>query len=397
MEKNDESGLDNHKMDRRTALKYGLALGGAIALNGISFRHSEAVDVSRPDATGTIRILGATDSTTTEGYWNNTTNPVLAMNSGEVVSIETNTHLKGKMIPGVEIEDWMSYYKEVIAKTSDTHFRPDDTTGAKKIKKGAGHHTLTGPIAIKEAEVGDVLQIEIIDIVPSAYGFNLNPETAFMKLGLLPEDFPKGRVKWYYADPKKKTFEFLPGVEIPVRPFPGTIGLGVPEDGMWSNVPPGKHGGNLDNKELISGSVLYLPVLVKGGMLKVGDAHLAQGNGEVNLNALEGAFKNITLKITVRKDLSSLIDWPFASTPTHWITMGMHTDLLESSKMAVRNAIKFLGAHYGMTPLDAYAFCSMAVDLNVTQLVDYALGIHAMIPKAYFIGDKYKDKNKLLL
>jgi acetamidase/formamidase len=397
METNESFEIKEPRINRRTALKLGAILGGTLAFNGLTLNTAEALDISRPEVTGKMHILGANDMTTTEGYWTNTTAPALAMKSGEVVSIETNTHLKGKMVPGVGIQEWMDYYKEVIDKTPETYTRPFGKTGAKKIKKGGGHHTLTGPIAVEGAEVGDVLQIEILDIVPGPYGFNLNPETDFMKLGLLAEDYPKGRVKWYYADPKKKKFEFLPGVEIPLRPFPGTIGVGIPDEGMWSNVPPGNHGGNLDNKELVEGSVLYLPVLIKGGMLKVGDAHLAQGDGEVNLNALEGAFKNITLRLTVRKDLSSVVNWPFASTPTHWITMGIHTDLLESSKMAVRNAIAFLGKQYGMSELDAYAFCSMAVDLHVTQLVDYTLGIHAMIPKAVFVGDQYKGKSDLLL
>jgi len=162
-------------------------------------------------------------------------------------------------------------------------------------------------------------------------------------------------------------------------------------------VPPGRHGGNMDNKDLVAGTVLYLPIWVKGAGLKVGDSHFAQGHGEVNLNALEGAFRNITLRITARKDLKDLVDWPMASSPTHWIIMGFHTDLLESCKMAVRKAIKFLNKYYGLDEMEAYAFCSMAVDLHVTQLVDYTLGIHAMIPKGCFVGSQYAKKNTLLL
>ncbi|MCK7478024.1 MAG: acetamidase/formamidase family protein [Candidatus Moduliflexus flocculans] len=123
----------------------------------------------------------------------------------------------------------------------------------------------------------------------------------------------------------------------------------------------------------MAGTVLYLPVWVKGAGFKTGDSHLAQGHGEVNLNALEGAYRNITVRLTARKDLKELVDWPMASTPTHWMTMGMHTDLLESTKMAVRKAITFLNKYYGMDPLEAYAFCSMAVDLHVTQV----RGLHA--------------------
>ncbi len=394
---NDECRDTNDGLDRRTVLKYGAAFAGTMIMNQFAVKNAGAMNIKRVDATGKCRILGCNDMTSTEGYWDNSTKPALTMNSGEIVEIETNTHLKGKMIPGAEIEDWMAWYKEVMAKTPDASFYPDAKTGVQAAKKGAGHHTLTGPIFVNGAEPGDMLQIEILDIIPGNYGFNLNPETSFVKLGLLPDDFPKGRLTWYEVDQKKMKFEFLPGIEIPVRPFPGTIGVELPEKGMWSNVPPGKHGGNMDNKELVAGSVLYLPVHVQGAGLKSGDAHYAQGDGEVNLNALEGAFKSMKLRITVRKDLKGLVQEPFASTPTHWIAMGFHTDMLESTKMAVRNAIKFLNKRYGMNELDSYAFCSMAVDLRVTQVVDLTKGIHAMIPKSYFVGDQYAKKTTLLL
>jgi len=384
-------------VSRRKFLKYGTALGGAVAVSGVRFRTASALDLGRKDAAGKVRILGCNPMTSTDGYWDNSTPPVLHMDSGDVVEVETGTHLMGRMVPGADIEDWMKWFKEVIAKTEETYTYPDPLTGAKKLKRGAGHHHLTGPIYVNGAEPGDVLQIEILDIVPTAYGFNLNPETSFVKLGLLAEDFQKGKVRWYHVDLKNMKFEFQPGIEVPIRPFPGTIGVELPDAGMWSNVPPGRHGGNMDNKDLVAGTVLYVPVWVKGAGLKVGDSHFAQGHGEVNLNALEGAFRNITLRVTARKDLKDLADWPMASTPTHWIIMGIHTDLLESCKMAVRKAIRFLNKHYALDEMEAYAFCSIAVDLHVTQLVDYTLGIHAMIPKACFVGSQYAKKNSLLL
>ncbi len=343
------------------------------------------------------RFLACSPRTSTDGYWDNSTAPVLSIDSGDVMEIETGTHLMGRMAPGTDISDWMRWFKDVISKSQETHTYPDPWTGAQKIKRGAGHHHLTGPIYINGAEPGDILQIEILDIVPAAFGFNLNPETSFMNQGLLAEDYPHGKVRWYEVDFKKMKFEFLPGIEIPVRPFPGTLGVELPDAGMWSNAPPGRHGGNLDNKDLIAGTVLYLPVGVKGAGLKTGDSHLAQGHGEVNLNALEGAFQNMKLRVTVRKDLTDLIDWPMGSSSTHWIMMGIHTDLLESCKMAVRKSISFLHKYYGLPEMEAYAFCSMAVDLQVTQVVNYTLGIHAMIPKACFAGSQYAKKNTLLL
>lgn len=388
----------NQGMDRRNFLKYAGAAGAAFALRDIAFTKSaQAVGLKRVDATGKIHILGCNSMTSTDGYWDNSRKPVLDIQSGDTVYVETGTHLMGKMVPGATIDDWMRWYKELIDRTSETYFYPDETTGAKKIKKGAGHHHLTGPINIEGAEPGDILQVEILAIDPGAYAFNLNPTTSFMKLGVLADEYPQGKVRWYSVNRRDMTYEFQPGIKVPVQSFPGSIGVELPDKGMWSNVPPGKHGGNLDNKDLVAGTVLYLPVWIKGAGFKTGDSHLAQGHGEVNLNALEGAFKNITLRFTVRKDLKKMVDWPMASSPTHWIMMGFHTDLYKSSQMALKQAIRFLHKHYGMAKLEAYAFCSQAVDLHVTQLVDYTKGVHAMIPKAYFVGKQYAKKNTLLI
>jgi len=384
-------------IDRRKFLQYVGATGAALALSDIAFSKARAVEIKRLDSTGKVHILGCNEMTSTHGYWDNSTKPVLNIQSGDTVHVETGMHLMGKMVPGATIEDWMSWYKEVLDQTAETYFYPDETTGAQKTRKGAGHHHLTGPIHIEGAEPGDILQIEILDIDPGAYGFNLNPTTSFVKLGVLADEFPEGKVRWYSVNRRDMTYEFMPGIQVPVRPFPGTIGVELPETGMWSNVPPGRHGGNLDNKDLVAGTVLYLPVWNKGAGFKTGDAHLAQGHGEVNLNALEGAFKNITLRFTARKDLKKLVDWPMASSPTHWIMMGFHTDLYKSCQMAVKQAIKFLNNHYGIPELEGYAFCSQAVDLHVTQLVDYTKGIHAMIPKDCFFGKQYAGKNTLLI
>jgi acetamidase/formamidase len=363
----------------------------------ITFQTSSTFDTPSKYADKTIHFLGYSPKTSTDGYWDNSTPPVLHINSGDIVEIETGTHLMGRMVPGVEIEDWIKWYKELIDKIPETYLYPDPVTGVKKLLRGPNHATLTGPIYVSDAEPGDILQIEILDIVPIAYGFNLNPDSSFLKAGLLPEDFRKGRIRWYDMDIKNMKFEFLPGIEIPLKPFPGTIGVEIVDQGKWTNISPGRHGGNIDNKELIEGTVLYIPAGVKGAGLKTGDSHLAQGNGEVNLNGLESAFRKITLRVTTRKDLKDLVDWPMASSPTHWITMGFHADLLESCKMAIRKAIRFLDKYYGLPDEEAYAFCSMAVDLHVTQLVDFALGIHAMIPKACFVGEEYAKKNGLLL
>ena len=392
-----ETSLLDETINRRKFIQYAGVAGASLTLGKIFPEKARAAQAKPLNPSGKAHVLNFNEKTATPGFWDNSRQPVLTMKSGETVYVETGMHLLGKMKPGVSIEEWMAWYKEAIAKDPDVYFYPNEKTGAEKLQRGAGHHTLTGPIYVQEAEPGDALQVEILAIEPYEHGFNLNPITSFMKLGLLAEDFPDGKTRWYTIDKKRMMYDFAPGIEIPVKPFPGTIGLEMAAPGKWSNVPPGVHGGNMDNKDMVAGTVLYLPVLVKGGLLKTGDSHLAQGHGEVNLNALEGAFKNITLRITVRKDLKKLVDWPMMSTPTHWATMGFHTDLLKSSKMAVRNAIKFLNLYYGIPEMEAYAFCSQAVDVHITQLVDYTLGTHAMIPKASFVGKQYASKNKLLI
>lgn len=391
----------NQGINRRHFLKAGAVLGGAVlggaVLGGDVFQVASAMELERKDATGEMGMLGCNPETSTGGYFDNSLPPVLRIQSGDTVEIETGTHLMGGMVPGVQTEDWIRMYKEEMAKYPDTYFYPDPATGVKKTEKRPNHTHLTGPIHVEGAEPGDILQIEILEIIPTAYGFNINPEPSFMNNGLLAGDFTKGGVRWYRADLKKMEFGFLPGIKVPLRPFPGTLGVQLPEAGRYTNIPPGKNAGNLDCKELIAGTVLYVPIWVKGAGVVTGDSHLAQGDGEVNVSALEGAFRNITLRMTVRKDLKKKVDWPFISTPTHWITLGIHMDQYEATKMAVRKAIRFLNAHYGMSDDEAYAFCSMAVDLHVTQVVDYVQGIHAMIPKSCFAGSQYVAQNSLLL
>jgi acetamidase/formamidase len=145
---------------------------------------------------------------------------------------------------------------------------------------------------------------------------------------------------------------------------------------------PDYFGGNMDLKELQAGSTLYLPVSVKGALFSTGDAHAAQGDGEVNVTAIETAMEEATLQFVVRKDMK--LERPIAETPTHWIAMGYHKDLNEAVKIALRDAVSFLVKTKGMTPEDAYAFSSVAVDFRITQIVDGNKGVHAMIGKALF-------------
>jgi acetamidase/formamidase len=247
--------------------------------------------------------------------------------------------------------------------------------------KGPGGHILTGPIAIDGAEPGDVLEVRIQSIklaVPYAT-VSFRP-----KAGFLPEDFPYSRSKLVRLDEKNRVAHFAAGVDVPLRPFFGSMGVAPPlSAGRVSSAPPGMHAGNMDNRELIAGTTLFIPVFATGANFEVGDGHAAQGNGEVVITALETSLTGV-LQFIVRKDLH--LSWPRAETPTHYITMGMHEDLTEATRIAVREAIDFLVATKRLSRDDAYMLSSVAVDFNITQLVDGNKGVHAMIPKSLFKG-----------
>jgi len=175
---------------------------------------------------------------------------------------------------------------------------------------------------------------------------------------------------------------FAPGIVLPLKPFFGVMGVAPRAGEKRSSSVPDYFGGNLDNQELIAGTTLFLPVSVPGALFSAGDAHAVQGDGEVNITAIETAMREAVLQFVVRPDMK--IERPLAETPTHWITMGFHKDLDEAAKIALRDAIQFLAASKGLSRGDAYALSSLAVDLRVTQIVDGNKGIHAMIPKTIF-------------
>ena len=183
--------------------------------------------------------------------------------------------------------------------------------------------------------------------------------------GTLPDDFPYARFKMIRIDAKAGTAAFGPGVTLKLAPFWGSIGVAPPVlMRRLSSGPPGAHAGNLDNKELVAGSSLYLPVHVPGALISLGDGHALQGDGEVTITALETSLRG-TVQIFVRK--GKQIRWPRAETPTHFITMGLHPDLNEAARMATREMIDFLVSEKGMSRDEAYMLCSLAVDLRVTQ------------------------------
>ncbi len=241
-----------------------------------------------------------------------------------------------------------------------------------------GPHILTGPIAVRGAKPGDVLEVRIKNIdLNYGWGYNM-----FRPLsGALPDDFKEKRCIHIPLDGKRMIGTLPWGLEIPLRPFFGIMAVAPPPQwGVISTIPPRKNGGNMDNKELVAGATLYLPIHTEGALFSVGDGHAAQGDGEVNVNAIETGLIG-TFELHLRKDMS--LEWPMAETPTHVLTMAFDPDLDDCVVIALRDMIKLIGARAGLSREDAYSLCSIAADLRVTQVVNQSKGIHCMLEKRY--------------
>lgn len=310
--------------------------------------------------------LKATPSTVVWGYYSANAKPALRVRSGDVVRIETlSTGAPSRFeAAGVPPENISSAMREIYAKVID---------------KGPGGHILTGPVYVEGAEPGDVLEVRIQKIeLTSPFAYNaFRPGSGF-----LPDDFPQAKMKIVPLDRDRMVARFSDKIEIPCRPFFGSMGVAPPEvNGRINSAPPWIHAGNLDNKDLVAGTTLFIPVHAPGALFQAGDGHAGQGNGEVDITALETALTG-TFQFIVRKDMK--LNWPRGETPTHYIAMGIHEDLTEAAKMAVREAVDFLVTSKRLTREDAYMLASTAVDFNITQLVDGNKGVHAMIPKSIF-------------
>jgi acetamidase/formamidase len=337
-----------------------------------------------------VHTLPATPGTVAYGYYWSEARPVLTVNSGDIVEVETmltNTP-QGLERMGIKPEDVPQNLRDIVAQV----------TGE---RRGPGGHILTGPIYVTGADSGDVLEVKILSLdLPLAYGYN--GCSGFMReLCRNPGDTASGRgggggrgangggggaSRVIWMDRQKMTAEVAPGITVPLRPFWGSVGVApAPALGRVSSNPPGRHAGNMDNKELVAGTTLYVPVFVKGALLEIGDGHAAQGDGEVDQTALETNLRG-RVQVTVRKDMK--LDWPRIETPTHWITMGADTSLVVATKTAIAEMVKLLQEMKGITQVQAYQAASMAADLRITQLVDGNVGVHMMIAKEYLRGGK---------
>ena len=308
--------------------------------------------------------LEATPATVAYGHYWAETKPVLTIESGDIIDVDTLLTSTPNALEkaGVAASEVQPSLRAIVEQVKD---------------RGPGGHILTGPVFVKGAEPGDALEVKVLSIdLPIAYGYNGCS-------GYVRENCEPGRPQTIIRmDRKNMTAEFLPGVVIPLKPFFGSMGVAPPlEVGRVSSNPPSTHAGNLDNKELVAGTTLFIPVHVKGALFEVGDGHAAQGDGEVDQTGLETSLRG-RLQLTVRKGMR--LAWPRAETDTHFISMGTDVDLRIATRIAIQEMIDFLAATKKMDKHQAYQLTSMAGDVAITQLVDGTMGVHVKMPKSIF-------------
>jgi len=339
---------------KRVLIAAMLSAAGATAL----FAADEPADLRRVPAgfPGRTYLLPATEQTVQWGWFDNEEPPVLTIRSGDTVVMKTMMHSHNRIVPGVTIEDIKA-------------LRVDNP--------GRGPHSVTGPVYVEGARPGDILKVRINRIVPRAYGVNFNLPGM---LGQFPDQFPEGQVRYFYLDPVRRVAEFAPGIEIPLAPFPGILGVARAEPGKYSTVPPGPFGGNMDIRELVEGTTAYFPVFVEGALLWSGDSHAAQGNGEVNLTAIETAFKELSLTVEVLRGRS--LSWPRIETRTHWITMGADPEMNRAIDILRAETIKLLVEVRGASHLEAEAWMRKFSDCRVAEVVNQSKLVYCMNTKA---------------
>ncbi|HEU6450348.1 MAG TPA: acetamidase/formamidase family protein [Gemmatimonadaceae bacterium] len=305
--------------------------------------------------------LPATPSTVAWGYYSAEAKPVLRVASGDTVDIETllTNSPQGLERAGLPAEEVQQSLRAVYGQVKD---------------KGPGGHILTGPIYVEGADSGDVLEVRILD-VRLAIPYSYNGCSGFLR-----ENCGDPRTRLIRLDTTRMVADLGDGIVVPLHPFFGSMGVAPPRDsGRVSSNPPSIHAGNMDNKELVAGTTLYVPVWAPGALLEIGDGHAAQGDGEVDQTAIETSLSG-TVQLIVRKDMQ--LDWPMAETPTDYITMGMDKDLTKATRICVQQMVDFLMRKKKLSRVEAYRLASIAANLRITELVDGNVGVHMMIAKS---------------
>jgi acetamidase/formamidase len=332
--------------------------------------------------------LRATPETVHWGYFDPSIKPSLTVKSGDMIMAEAVTHHAGDA-PELMMDEGIT---RIFTEVPESDRNP-------------GVHIMTGPIYVEGAEPGDMLEVRYFQMTPRFnYGSNLAANW-----GHLYNEFDqKERVTIYELNPNSNTaaahyaYDFpgkymvpgtithcpvcdrmpaLKGINIPARPHLGTAGVAPAVDGRVSTIPPGLHGGNIDNWRIGAGSTMYYPVQVKGGLFSIGDPHVSQGDGEISGTAIEASL-NVLFQIILRKDFS--FPSPLLETPNNWIVHGFHPDLDQAMKNASLDMLTLLTEHQGLSRNDAYSLMSVAADFGVTQVVDATQGIHVRIDRNLF-------------
>ena len=329
---------------------------------------SAALGLAAPQNAPRTHRLEATPDTVAYGYYWSEAPPVLRIASGDIIDVDTmlTNNPRGLANAGVPDEKIQASLKAITEKIPQGDPR-----------RGPGGHILTGPVYVEGAEPGDVLEVKVLSIdLPIDYGYNGCS-------GYVPANCGQRRTIIIPLNREAMTAEFIPGIVIPLKPFFGSMGVApAPELGRVSSNPPGRHAGNLDNRELVAGSTLYIPIFVKGALFEVGDGHAAQGDGEVSQTAIETSLRG-RIQLTVRRDLK--LKWPRAETATDYIAMATDPDLPTATKAAIQEMVDFLVAEKGLTAQQAYQLTSITGHVAITQLVDLPnLGVHVKMPKSIF-------------
>jgi acetamidase/formamidase len=313
---------------------------------------------------GRTHEVQSTSETVRLGVFDSALPNLLEIDSGDVVVFpNTWSHFLNRMQPGVTIDELANLRRE---------------------NPGKGPHSIIGPIGVRGAEPGDMLAIHFQRLEPVEWGATfVNPGD--LGTGTLADEFPRGQVHYVELDAASMSTRFVPGITLPLGPFQGTIGVAPEQGGVVSSVPPGQHAGNIDLRDLTEGSTLYIPVWQPTAKLFTGDSHAAQGDGEVNNQAIESAMREVRVRVVLHKRAGW--QWPMAETATHWFVLGMDADLNTAFRVATHNTVEFLHRRAGLSRLDAYCLASIAVSFRVTQFVNQMRGVHAMIPKAIFAED----------
>lgn len=309
---------------------------------------------SKTSKTSKSYILPATNQTSQWGVFDTSQPPVLKIMPGDTVAIETMAASDNQVVPGTSIEEIIKIQTAV---------------------PNRGPHQVTGPIYVEGAEPGDVLKIHFNKITPRAYASN---NTGPGK-GLFPDQFKQLYVKYFYLDVKNKKMQFAPGITVPLGPFPGVVAVAPEKPGKYDSAPPGPFGGNMDLREMTEGSTLYLPVFQKGALLWTGDSHAGQGNGEIDLTAIETAFEEINVTVDLIKQKH--LDWPRVETATDWIAVGYDQDINKALDILKQETIKLAMEAYKLSKTDAEKKMYANWNCPIAEVVNGVKGVYCMLPK----------------